>query len=315
MPDTIMSRLFWLFMFLRMGWVDQMPGGNPARKGKYLPLLLPVVPSLREALLPFSAVILTGGSSGIGKSFIELCGKLNTRLVICNLSRRPPPEKIFPDDGKRLNHFPCDLARADELERVFRDVQTFLAGNMPAGQLLLINNSGFGSFGTFPEPSLPRELEMIDLNVRAVVHLTGVLLPMLKERGGAIVNIASTVAFQPTPYAATYGATKAFVLNWTVALNEELRGSGVRALAVCPGTTRTEFFRRAGVGDAATAPFAMTCEQVVEIALRALGAGRVQVVTGWRNKLMTFAGAKVPKPLAARVSGRILARIRGLEGR
>ena len=91
---------------------------------------------------------------------------------------------------------------------------------------------------------------MIDLNVRAVVQLTGRLLPLLKARGGAIVNVASTAAFQPTPWMATYGATKAFVLNWSLALNQDLRGTGVRVLVVCPGTTETEFFKRAGRGEA-----------------------------------------------------------------
>lgn len=152
---------------------------------------------------------------------------------------------------------------------------------------------------------------MIDVNVRALVQLTGLMLPLLRRRGGAILNVASTVAFQPTPFAATYGATKAFVLNWSIALNEELRGTGVRTLAVCPGTTRTEFFHRAGVGGAERAPFAMTSEQVAEIGLRALAAGRAQVVTGWRNKVMTFAGSKVSKPLAARVSGKVITRLRG----
>jgi hypothetical protein len=137
------------------------------------------------------------------------------------------------------------------------------------------------------------------------------MLPILRARGGAIINVASTVAFQPTPFAATYGATKAFVLNWSIALNEELRGTGVRALAVCPGTTRTEFFQRAGVGGAERAPFAMSSEEVAEIGLRALAAGRAQVVTGWRNKVMTFAGSKVSKPLAAKVSGKVIAGLRG----
>ncbi len=295
-----------------MGWVDQRPGKNPVGK-KSLILLSPVVPSLSEALSPFSAVVVTGGSSGIGKSFIELGRKLKPDLVVCNLSRRPPPEKISGAAGKFLNHFACDLSRAAEVERVAGELHAFLERSVPAGRILLINNSGFGTFAAFPEPNLARELDMIDLNVRAVVHLTGLMLPRLRARGGAIMNIASTVAFQPTAFAATYGATKAFVLNWTIALNEELRGSGVRALAVCPGTTRTEFFERAGVGGAEKAPFAMSSEAVAEIAFRALAAGRAQVVTGWKNKLMTFAGAKVPKPLAARVSAAMLTRIRGIE--
>lgn len=221
-----------------------------------------------------------------------------------------PAKNISEERRKYLNHFSCDLSRAAEVDRAAAAVAAFLAGG-PTGRILLINNSGIGAFGRFPEPDLERELAMIDLNVRAVVQLTGRLLPLLRARGGVIMNIASTVAFQPTAFAATYGATKAFVLNWTIALNEELRGSNVRALAVCPGTTRTDFFQQAGAAGAGQAPFAMTSEAVVEIALRALGSGRAQVVTGWRNKVMTFVGARVPKPFAARVSGKILQRLRG----
>jgi len=272
--------------------------------------LSPNVSSLCEVLQPFSTVVLTGGSSGIGKSFIELGRRLKPDLVFCNLSRRAPPKNISEVGRKYLNHFPCDLSRAAEVDRAAAAVAAFLAGG-PTGRILLINNSGIGAFGRFPEPDLERELAMIDLNVRAVVQLTGRLLPLLRARGGVIMNIASTVAFQPTAFAATYGATKAFVLNWTIALNEELRGSNVRALAVCPGTTRTDFFQHAGAAGAEKAPFAMTSEDVVKIALRALGSGRAQVVTGWRNKVMTFVGARVPKPLAARVSGQILRRLRG----
>lgn len=234
-------------------------------------------------------------------------------LFFCNLSRRPPAgEKCLVVGQGGVQHFSCDLADAAQVERAAAEVGRFLAARAPVGQLLLINNSGYGTFGAFPEPDLPTELGMIDVNVRALVQLTALLLPALRARGGAIVNLASTVAFQPTPGCATYGATKAFVLNWSVALNEELRGSGVRVLAVCPGTTRTAFFQRAGVGGAERAPFAMTSERVATIAFRALAAGRVQVVPGWRNKLLSFAGAKVPKWLAARVSGRVVARLRGL---
>lgn len=244
---------------------------------------------------------------------MELIGKLNANCAVCNLSRRAPAENIFPNAAKRLNHFSCDLEKPADVARAAAEVQAFLAREVPTGSILLINNSGYGAFGAFPEPNLTRELGMIDLNVRAVVQLTGLLLPALRARGGAIVTVASTVAFQPTAFAATYGATKAFVLNWTVALNEELRGSGVRALAVCPGTTVTDFFARAGAGSADKAPFAMSSDEVARIGLEALAAGRAQVVTGWRNKVMTFLGAKVPKPLAARISGAMLKRVRGLK--
>jgi short-subunit dehydrogenase len=182
--------------------------------------------------------------------------------------------------------------------------------------LLLINNSGLGAFGAVGEIDPRRELEMIDVNVRAIVHLTGLLLPLLQQRGGAVMNIASTVAFQPTPFSATYGATKAFVLHWTLALNEELRGTRVRALAVCPGTTATDFFDRAGANrEAMSSSRGMSPEAVVRCALRALARGRSQVVPGWGNKAYTFVGARVSKTLAARIAGKILARRRPVPAR
>ena len=264
------------------------------------------MPSLSEALSSFSTVIVTGGSSGIGKSFIELLGRLNPGLQFCNLSRRQPDIKI---SGIKLNHFPCDLSRPAELARAAGAVEAFLAQASPAGRILLINNSGFGAYGRFPEPSLEHQLELIDVNIRGLVDLTGRLLPLLKARGGAILNVASTAAFQPTPFMATYGASKAFVLHWSLALNEELRGSGVTSRAVCPGPTTTDFSKRAGLQSGSVSPaLSMTCEQVVMASLRALAAGRSQVVTGWKNKVMTLVSAKLPKPLVARAAARALGR-------
>ena len=264
------------------------------------------MPSLSEALSSFSAVIVTGGSSGIGKSFIELMGKLNPDLQFCNLSRREPDVK---NTGIKLNHFPCDLSRAADIARAATAVGAFLAQAVPAGRVLLINNSGFGAYGHFPEPNLGHQLELIDVNIRGLVDLTGRLLPLLQARGGAIINVASTAAFQPTPYMATYGASKAFVLHWSLALNEELRGSGVSTLAVCPGPTATDFSQRAGLQSGSVPDaLSMTCEDVVMISLRALAAGRSQVVTGWKNKLQVFLSSKLPKPLVARAAAKVLGR-------
>jgi short-subunit dehydrogenase len=266
-----------------------------------------VMPSPSDALNSFSAVVLTGGSSGIGKSFIKLGSRLSPHLVFCNLSRREPERKNSEISSSILNHFSCDLSRPDALAETVPEVVQFLEREVPAGRILLINNSGFGAFGAFPEPNLHRQLEMIDVNVRAVVELTGLLLPLLRKRGGVIMNIASTIAYQPSAYASTYGATKAFVLHWTLALNEELRGTNLRALAVCPGTTKTEFFQTAGLGQGAVLEsFSMTTDAVVMSAFQALGRGRAQVVPGWMNKLYTFFGARLPKPFVARISGKIL---------
>lgn len=187
----------------------------------------------------------------------------------------------------------------------------FLEREVPAGRVLLINNSGFGSYGYFPEPNLSHQLEMLDVNIRALVNLTGLLLPTLKARGGAIVNVASTAAFQPTAFMATYGASKAFVLHWSLALNQELRGSGVRTLAVCPGPTATQFFVRAGLAQGSVADsLSMSCEDVVLESLTALGRGRSLVVTGWKNKVSALAGGMAPKRVAAWVAAKVVGRFR-----
>lgn len=266
------------------------------------------MPSPEAALRNISAVVITGGSSGIGKSFIELLVKLNPALTFCNLSRRKPDINV-PE--LKLRHFPCDLSDAAEIDRVVPEILAHLKQSAPTGRILLINNSGFGSYGYFPEPNLAHQLEMLDVNIRAVIQLSGLLLPVLKQQGGTIVTIASTAAFQPTAYMAAYGASKTFVLHWSLALNEELRGTGVRTLAICPGPTSTEFFRRAGLQKGSVADsISMSCEDVVMDGLKALVAGKSLVVTGWKNKLSAFAGSMVPKPFAAWVAAKVLARYR-----
>jgi short-subunit dehydrogenase len=266
------------------------------------------MPSPGSALRNLSAVIVTGGSSGIGKSFIELCWKLRPDLAFCNLSRRKPDINIAQ---LKLRHVPCDLSQPAQLERALGEVADFLASDAPKGGVLLVNNSGFGLYGRFPEPATAQQLEMVDVNVRAVLHLTGALLPALKARGGAIITVASTAAFQPTPFLAAYGATKAFVLHWSMALNEELRGSGVRAMALCPGPTSTDFFMRAGLEKGSVPDmFGETSEQVALAALRALAGGKSMVVSGWKNKLQTSVSSKLPKPFVSRMAGIALERWR-----
>jgi short-subunit dehydrogenase len=181
--------------------------------------------------------------------------------------------------------------------------------------VLLINNSGFGDYGPFAELEGDKQLNMIDLNVRAVVDLTSRLMPQICERGGAVMTIASTAAFQATPQMATYGASKAFVLSWSLALNEELRGSGVHALAVCPGPTRSNFFKAAGF----TSPpgegglngwLDMTAEEVAALSLRALAKRRAVVVTGWKNCLIASLYRFVSKERCAMIAGAAMRKLR-----
>jgi uncharacterized protein len=266
------------------------------------------VPSPREALQTFSAVVITGGSSGIGKSFIELGAKLVPVLQFCNLSRTAP---VIKSEKLNLCHLTCDLGQPASIAKAAEEVESFLAHTVPTGRILLINNSGFGSYGSFPEPNLSHQLEILDVNIRGLVDLTGRLLPTIKNRGGVIMNVASTAAFQPTPFMATYAASKAFVLHWSLALNHELKGSGVSTLAVCPGPTSTQFFRRAGLKERTSADsLSMSSEDVVVQSLRALAMGRSLAVTGWKNKISAMAGGMSPKRLATWVAAKVVGRYR-----
>lgn len=266
--------------------------------------------TLVKTLNRFSVIVVTGGSSGIGCSFIKAIQNLSPDAVLCNLSRSKP-ELFLGENG---HHLTADLsdplslgAAADELLKIIAEA--------PPGEVLLINNSGFGDYGPFQHRKASKQLNMIDLNVRAVVDLTARLLPDMLDRGGAIMNIASTASFQPTPFLATYGATKSFVLNWTLALAEDLRNTRVSALAVCPGPTRSNFFKRAGFGTppmqgGMNAALDMTSEEVVTMSLNALARGKALVVTGWKNKCIAFFGSKMPRVCVTRIGGAILRKMR-----
>jgi uncharacterized protein len=149
--------------------------------------------------------------------------------------------------------------------------------------------------------------EMVQLNVTALTELSLILGKAMAARGGgAIVNVASTAAFQPSPYFAVYAATKAYVLSFSLALNRDLACRGVRVLALCPGATRTEFFERGGVRVDAGDFFFMTAEKCVRIGLNALEREGAIVVTGLLNKALSFASRMSPLWLCTRVAGFIM---------
>jgi short-subunit dehydrogenase len=269
------------------------------------------MPTLPELLRNTSAIIVTGGSSGIGHSIIKAIIKLESSALICNISRTESDNFL----GKQnYIHLATDLSNPDDLGKSAQRLKSILSKAAP-GEVLLFNNSGFGDYGCQQTLNRSKQLNMIDLNIRAVVDLTTRLMPELLERGGCIINIASTAAFQPTPYLATYGASKAFVLNWTLALSEDLRKTKVRTLAICPGPTRTNFFKTAGfesppLNQGANKMLDMSPEEVVDETLRALAKGKKLLVIGWKNKLIAFLGSKLPIVLVTRIGGAFLRRMR-----
>jgi len=171
----------------------------------------------------------------------------------------------------------------------------------------LINNAGYGSMGDFAKLDGENELNIVRLNVVALVALTHRYLAGMRERkSGTIINVSSTAGFQPIPFFATYAATKAFVTSFTEAIAEENRPFGIRILALCPGTTKTNFFAASEIDDPVQIKGLQTPEQVVETAIKALKSGRSKVVSGWVNYLGALAGAYVPNALTVRVMAKAL---------
>lgn len=261
--------------------------------------------SWQNTLQSFRSVVITGGSSGIGAELINTLNKLSSRSVIINLSRSKPA--IF-SGSFTIEHIPTDLADASSLAAGAESVKERLA-ELPEGPVLLINNAGFGNYGEFATEGQD-EIGMIGVNVLAVIDLTQRLLPAIKARGGWIVTVSSVAGFQPTPYLATYGAAKAFVLHWSLALNEELRGSGVRTLAVCPGPTKSAFFKRAGFKVPPNAVKGQMPREVVIETFQALHRGKALVVTGRSNRIMTLSTHFFSKALIAKISKMIMKRFR-----
>jgi hypothetical protein len=190
---------------------------------------------------------------------------------------------------------------ADELRKLFDERGLAVDG--------LVNCAGLGLTGPFASQSRAVIRAMCDVNVRAVAELTRAFLPpMLERRRGFIVNVASTAAFQPIPYLGVYAATKAFVLSFSEALGEELRGTGIQVQALCPGVTATEFLEVSETGGELRVrrlPM-MTPRQVVEASLDGLERGRLRVVVGFSNRLLAFVTRRLaPAWLARRVAGEL----------
>ncbi len=246
--------------------------------------------------------LITGASGGIGLELSKLFAADGYNLVLVARS------------GQKLQDIAADLRKAHSVEVTVlaKDLSAASApdeilATLQAQSILvdvLVNNAGFGVHGLFAETDLSQELNMLQLNVVTVTHLTKLLLPGMIERGfGRILNIGSTGSFQPVPLMAAYGASKAYVLLFTEALAEELRGTGVTATALCPGVTRTGFQARADVGQTLLVRIGtMSAERVAAIGYGALMRGQAVVVPGLLNKVLAFFVRLMPRALVARVA-------------
>lgn len=251
---------------------------------------------------PSGTALITGASVGIGRAFAQRAAADGVDLVL--VARREEAlqalaAELRSSSGIRVDVIPADLSVAGaaaalvaEIERRGLRIDT------------LVNNAGLGAHGDLAaaEPALAST--QIAVNVTALTELTALLLPgMLERRRGAIITIASTAAFQPVPHFAVYAATKAYVRSFTLALWGELHGTGVRALAVCPGATATEFFEVAGGGSVGSF---RSPEQVVATALRALHRGKASVVDGGMNAFTARIAQRLPERLAIAIAERAM---------
>ncbi|MBC2607671.1 SDR family NAD(P)-dependent oxidoreductase [Pelagicoccus albus] len=256
----------------------------------------------------YDLAIITGGSSGIGSSIIEGLVNVGRTASIFNISRRIPSSFSI---GPNRVHLECDLSDRDARKRTLQELIHRIETTDSNGPILLVNNAGLGIYGEIWSKSPQEHLELLEVNVNALVDITVSLLPVLQKRGGAILNISSTSAFQPTPGLSTYGASKAFVLNWTLALNDELGGSKVRAIAICPGPTKTQFFRRAGFSESIIPDsYGQSSEEVAKLALKALDQGKSFTVTGFKNKAASLFSRLLPLSLRTKVAGKVIRHFR-----
>jgi uncharacterized protein len=242
---------------------------------------------------PGSTCLITGASSGIGA---ELARMLAARgLGVTLVARREERLQELADelDGD-VNVIAADISDGEGRDALFAEVE---ARDLVVE--MLVNNAGYGSGGRFTSLDGESEAAMVRTNCEAMVALTARYLPPMAERGrGAVLNLGSLIAFQPVPFQATYGATKAFVLSFTDALHEEMRGTGVTVTAVCPGPVRTEFGEAGGFGgadDRIPGPLWLDAEKVARDALAAVERGDRVTVPGAGNQLAALWGQHLPR--------------------
>ena len=244
--------------------------------------------------------LITGASAGLGVDFARQLSKRGHRLVL--VARRKERLEELARELGNARAVAIDLSKKDAAAKLIADVEA--AGEQVE---MLINNAGFGLIGRFAELDAKRLRQMIDLNVGALTELCRAVAPqMIAARSGAILNVASTAAFQPGPKMAVYFATKAYVLSFTEALHEELKPHGIRVSCLCPGPTRTEFGEVAGFGGSGMFDrVAMDSPEVVEAGLAGLDKNHAVTVPGWANKVTAASTRFAPRPLVRKIAGAI----------
>jgi short-subunit dehydrogenase len=255
-------------------------------------------------LYPGQTALITGASGGIGAAYARELAAQGADLILVARSEGKMTAlaaQLRDRHHVRVDVVPTDLTLADAAETVATRV-----AELDRQVDILVNNAGFATYGDLVDSDPARLTAEVRLNCVTLVDLTTRFLPgMVTRRRGTVINVASTAAFQPLPHMAVYGATKAFVLSFTEALWAEARPAGVRVVAICPGSTRTEFFDVVGAKEAAVGAM-RTPEQVVAATFKALRRGVPTVVDGRRNALLAYTTGMMPRRLVVRIAERTM---------
>lgn len=247
--------------------------------------------------------LITGASTGIGRELARIASENGYDVAL--VARTAGSLKAVAADierktSRKAHVFPIDLSQPDAARTLFADVAQ--AGlNIE----VLVNNAGFGLLGKFWELPEDQQMEMVQLNIGALTQLTRLYLPgMIDRRAGYIMNVGSTAAFQPGPLMAIYYASKAYVVSFSAAIHNEAKEFGVKVCCLCPGATRTEFDKRAGMEK--TKLFGggplMSAAEVAQIGWRAMKKGKPLVVSGRMNATMAFLTRFAPRQMAAGIA-------------
>ncbi len=254
-------------------------------------------------------VLITGASSGIGLEIARQYAQRHDHLIV--VSRDPERLRRAADTLREagageVTAIALDLSRPDSAPELFRRID-----GTPVD--VLVNNAGMGLYGEFTSLAPEKEMAMMQLNMLTLVSLTRLFLPRMLERGrGRILNVASLAAYQPGgPRMATYYATKAFVLSFCKGLSVELRGSGVRVTALCPGPTKTAFEDLSGASRTLLYRLPkVSARRVARAAVHAVRRGRRVAIPGLLAKFLAFAGELPPRRIALEVNNLLLKSVR-----
>jgi short-subunit dehydrogenase len=251
-----------------------------------------------------TTALITGASGGIGEAFARQLAALGKNLVLVARSEdklNALARDLASQHSVQVHVLVADLARHDSAAGIYAETQ-----RLRLAVDLLVNNAGFARAGEFSELPFDIQADMVRLNVNTLTELTRLYLPSMRERGlGGVINVASNAAFQPVPYIAVYGATKAYVLSFSEAVAEEVAADGVTVMALCPGATATAFHDMAGVWVQQQSSMSKPDEVVAE-GLRAFERRRRSFLHGATNQLASIAARFLPRRLVVYLTARVI---------